>query len=180
MLEFYLSLIPNDNDKVSFKEIYEAYENDVFKVAMSYIHDYHLAEDATQVAFMGIAKNIYKFNGMSSEDIRIYILKVARNAAFYVIKHNPKNTITLEEKLNIAYNNDLTKTIIDHEIIEQMTAFVATMKPIYRDVLSLHFRYGMKAKEIAKQLNIPEKTAFTRLERGKAIVIEKFKELHYD
>ena len=61
-----------------------------------------------------------------------------------------------------------------------MTAFVATMKPIYRDVLSLHFRYGMKAKEIAKQLNIPEKTAFTRLERGKAIVIEKFKELNYD
>ena len=180
MLEFYLSLIPDDNDKISFNKIHEMYQKDVFKIAMSYIHDYHLAEDATQIAFVGIAKNIYKFSDWSSEDIRIYILKVARNAAFYVNKRNPKNTITLEEKLNIAYNDDLLKSIIDNDIIDQMTAFIKTMKPIYRDVLSLYFRYGLKAKEIAKQLHIPEKTAWTRLERGQAMVVEKFKELNYD
>ncbi len=180
MLEFYLSLIADDNDKVSFNEIYKMYEKDVFKIAMSYIHDYHLAEDATQIAFVGIAKNIYKFGNWSSEDVRIYVFKVARNAAFYVIKRNPKNTITLEDKFNIAYNDDLLKSIIDNDIIEQMTAFIKTMKPIYRDVLSLNFRYGLKAKEIAEQLHIPEKTVWTRLERGQAMVVEKFKELHYD
>ena len=156
------------------------YEKDVFKIAMSYIHDCHLAEDAMQIAFIGIAKNIYKFSSWSSEDVRIYILKVARNAAFYVIKYNPNNTITLEDKLNIACNDDLMKNVIENDIVDQITAFIKTMKPIYRDVLSLHFRYGFKAKEIAKQLHIPEKTAWTRLERGKAMVVEKFKELRYD
>ena len=60
MLSIYLAVIESKEDERSFSEIYRKYSKLMYKITFSYTNDHHLAEDALQIAFMGVAKNIVK------------------------------------------------------------------------------------------------------------------------
>ena len=81
MLTFYMSVIPEPEQKRTFAEIYNESKNALFNAAMSVLHNEHDAEDAVQEAFMYIADNIKKIGSLSDKERRSMAVIIARNAA---------------------------------------------------------------------------------------------------
>ena len=80
MLTF-LALIEGEENKNKFIELYEKYRNTVFSICISITKNYHLAEDATQITFTKIAKNIEKIVSLNDLCQKSYISTIAKNAA---------------------------------------------------------------------------------------------------
>ena len=64
-LQFYLSIIETPAERDIFDEIYHTYRHTMHHVAMGILHDYHLAEDATQGRYFSIMY-LYAQNGLLS------------------------------------------------------------------------------------------------------------------
>ena len=62
----YIKLIDNETDQNRFMELYNLYYRLLLYIAFEYLHDMGKAEDATQEAFLSIAKNIKKINDIPS------------------------------------------------------------------------------------------------------------------
>ena len=92
MIAFYLSLIENHEDEDDFLEIYYKYKKAMYNIAFSYLKNHHYCEDAMQIAFSGIAKNMETVKRLNEEKQEIYILKSIKNAALNVLhKSNSAN-----------------------------------------------------------------------------------------
>ena len=55
---FYLSLIDEPENRSKFEFLYRKYEDRVFRWAKYYVNDDYVAEDVTQLVWIGIAQNI--------------------------------------------------------------------------------------------------------------------------
>ena len=95
-----------------------------------------------------------------------------------VIKSKKKITIVEFDTLfNLYADEDTEKTAIQNESYEELKAFIDTMNPIYKDVLTLYFFYGKSLKKISKEFKLPLNTVSTRFKRGRAILKERFPDL---
>lgn len=80
MLELCLLLIEDEQDKALFKDLYDKYNSLVFYIAKGHLNNHSLAEEATQEAFLYIAKHFDSFKG-ENENLKGYIATVARGTA---------------------------------------------------------------------------------------------------
>lgn len=180
MLAFYLSLIENHDNDDDFVRIFNKYKNSMYNVAFSYLKDYHHTQDALQIAFTGIAKNMGTIKSLTEEKLEIYVLKSAKNAAISILEDKnsiSNNTFSMEEQYNeVPSNDDIIENTITKELLEEIFNFINTMDEKYRDILSLYFLHELNFREIAIALNIPVSTIKDRFRKGHKLVIEKFKE----
>lgn len=58
MLLLYTAMIDDECDRLRFEDIYYNYRKQMLYVAQGVLHDAHEAEDAVQVALLGIARQI--------------------------------------------------------------------------------------------------------------------------
>jgi len=70
--------------------------------------------------------------------------------------------------------------IEENDVANRVKHYISTMEQKYRDVLSFYLIYGMTFKEISELLKIPLSTIHSRFNKGKEMIIEKFKEEGYD
>ena len=80
MLVMYLLIVETPEERSLFEQIYYTYRKQMFYVANQVLDDEHLAEDALQEAFLGVAKQITLFQNMPHIKIRAYVLTAAKNA----------------------------------------------------------------------------------------------------
>lgn len=181
MLSFYLSLVSDNGDQQEFMRIFEKYKQRMFAYIVRILNgDYHLSEDALQIAFTGIAKNIKKISSMNEETLEAYIFIVAKNSAFRVAKDNQKfNTIFDMYYNQIPFSSeDVQENIINKDSLNQVISFIKEMNPKYRDVLTLYYINHFSTKEISDILKRPIETIRTQLKRGTKMLKNKFKELN--
>ena len=60
MLQIYLAIIDDENDKSRFEELYERYARLMHYAAREILADDRLAEEAVQEAFFRIARNFHR------------------------------------------------------------------------------------------------------------------------
>lgn len=70
MLCFFISLLENNNGREKLTEIYHQYQRRMYAVAMHYLHNAALAEDAVQDSFVKIIKNFLNANCKCKLDTR--------------------------------------------------------------------------------------------------------------
>ena len=180
MLLFYLSLIENPENYDDFERIYYKYRKMMYKVAKSHTNNHHLAEEAVQNAFVGIAKNIDKIKNFDEDYLEIYLCKAAKNCAFSVLRKEDKflnRTVNYDTEFeNIVISEDVLDKIYENELLSMVVNYIKSIKQEYSDVLTYHFLHELTLKECSIVLNIPLSTVKTRLYKGQAMIQEKFKE----
>ena len=62
MLSFYVSLVETEEEKSLVEALYIKYEQDMYNVAFSILHNNYDAEDAVQEAFLRVIENLDKIN----------------------------------------------------------------------------------------------------------------------
>lgn len=158
-----LKLLRN-GDSRALRRLYEKYRIDLFTVALSLIHDVHVAEDCLQDVFVRLAE------GAPDMDIRRnlkgYLISSVANRARDWLRSKTRLSERTESVGCSAGVADPVKILINRE--DSARVFDTLMRLPYdqREVFVLRVQAGMKFKEIAELQNISIRTAISRYRYG--------------
>lgn len=180
----YLSILETDRERTFFEEIYRSYRSQMIYVAKTVLKSNNDAEDAVQIAFIGIAKNIETVEAIENKtDLRNYLLKSAKNAALNIIKlRERRNEISFEDEIGEVSDESFVTTVCIKAEYDLLVKALKELDEKYKDVLYYHFVLDLSVTEIASLLDRKHDTVAKQLNRGKKLVIEKLKkeEIVYD
>ena len=154
--------------QISFIEkCYELYEQKMFRVALSVLHDEPLAEDAVQDAFLQLIKHEVHFDNAGSDDCKRYIITVIKNASINI--YNKRKN---ENKV-VSYPEDL-EAVCDSSSIETGDTLMNSLPRKYYDVVECLVVRDYSVAETAERLNITEANVRKRYERAKKMMREAY------
>ncbi len=173
MLLFFTLLIEEDDDKAKFEKIYTLYKKKMWYAANSVLRDAHLAEDAVQNAFIGIAKNIKRIGDIESSKTLSYVITASKNCAIDILrKRKELNEVNIDELYDVSDE----KSNFGYSAIETEDFVVKALSAVpvvYRDVLYLLIVEQMSEKEIAELLGRKTGTIHQQVRRGRMILKEE-------
>ena len=181
MLLFLYTLVDSE-DKYKIEYIYHTFHDDMIRLAKSSLknadvsnYDYD-AEDIVQNAFIKISKYIKKID-MNRDPL-------ALRAYIFTIVSNEFNNFMKDRRYFECiddYVDDL-QDIPDEELIpdgkiqamyKDVVRIIREMDDKYGMTILYRYRDDMSVAEIAEFMGISEKTVYTRLARGKLLLLEK-------
>lgn len=153
--------INKKDEMVLFEELFDTYFRPLATYAYRYVNDWQTAEDITQDVFMSLWIN--KDTIYFDTPIRPYLYRSIYNKAINhlnsaLIRTRIDRPETIDELINreiLNYNQ--FDTLLQKEIIEQITVCVDTLPPQCKNVFLLSREANLKNKEIAERLSISEK-----------------------
>ena len=170
-----LMIVDGPEEKRKFVILYETYRYLMLKVAVDILHDYQLAEDAVQEAFVRVAKHMEQIGQPQETATKRYLITITKHAA-----------IDLYRKRNKLYSREIYMDELPDS--EEPLAYMAPQEeygvlnilknlPLkYRDIFLLKYSAHLENAEIAKICNIREGTVRQRLARGKRLIENELRE----
>ena len=141
-------------EKQQVAELYEAFATDVYRLALSWLHNAQDAEDILQSVFLKLLdKDVALFPGRE----KAWLLRCTANACKnYLRSFWLRNTQPLDDNIVLLSNEDQT-----------LWEAVGRLKPIYRAVIHLYYYEGYRQDEIAQILGISQTAVQTRMLRAR-------------
>ena len=179
MLAFYLSLIENEKEKRQFEDIYFAYKNQMYLLALKLLNNKHDAEDIVHDVFCSVASSHMDIinNAECDKDIRNYLLKSVKNASISLIRkrkiRSDYEDMKRKEKVELSDNEFLNRLCNKMEAESLMKA-MADMDEKYQEVLYYRLVLGLSTSETAKILGRPANTVKIQISRAKHILTDSF------
>ena len=181
MLAFLL-MICDDDIKEKIEHIYKKYHHDMLKYAKVQLKkmnvpDYEMeAEDVVQASFLKISRYIKKIQfDMGEGAVKSYVFAIVLNEAI-----NSSNeyvaTVNIDDCFEVSTEDEFFEQLPIKEDYEKVLKAIEKLDDKYRYTLMYRYTHEMGVKEIAELMGIPEKTVYTRLERGRTqllILLEK-------
>jgi RNA polymerase sigma-70 factor (ECF subfamily) len=149
-------------DQRAFEALAVADQPRLFKVAYGILRDRHLAEDATQQAFLDIWRHLPRLHDGAKYEAWSYRILV--HACYAEARHKPK-WVTNDEVVQTAVvrGPDAYHEVIDRDALERG---FGRLTVDHRAVIVLRYLLDMTPEEIADTLDIPRKTVYSRLDRA--------------
>jgi RNA polymerase sigma-70 factor (ECF subfamily) len=149
-------------DPHAFEAMTVANHPRLFKVAYGILRDRHLAEDATQQAFLDIWRHIPRLRDTSRFEAWSYRLLV--NACYDEAKRRPTwvptTTVTPGD---MPLGRDASGPVIARD---QLDRALQRLSLEHRVVLVLRYLLDLSPDEIGETLDIPRRTVYSRLQRA--------------
>ena len=148
-------------DAESFGRLYEYYYATMTWLAYSILLDRNLAEDAVQQTFVKACEKLANLRDV--DRFGPWLARICRNEAHQLIRER-KRIISYEQaepeqaEVPDKYNDD--QKIMVKTAIEQL-------KPIYREIIFMHYYSHMTYQQIACSLGITDHTVRSRLFRAR-------------
>lgn len=173
MFFMYMAMIDDEVDQLRFADIYNGYRKQMLLVAKRVLNNNEDAEDAVQVAFLGIAQRIKFVPSDNPKKLRAYVLTAAKNAALSMLpkKQQRANTADIEEVV-IATGKDLFQQVMLSQDYNLLLRAMRQMPLPYREVLFMICVQEQSVKDTAMILCRREGTVRQQLNRGKKHLIE--------
>ena len=141
-------------DRLEIARLYEAYSRDVYRLALSYLHSKHDAEDICQSVFL---KLLEKDVVLLPSKEKAWLLTCAANAC--------KNHLASFWKKNVQELDDtLTFDTPEEQDLWQQ---LLRLSPKDRALLHLYYYEGYSQEEIAGILRITRTAVQTRMQRAR-------------
>jgi len=141
-------------DRQIITELYKAYAQDVFRLALSYLHNRQDAEDICQKVFLTLLdRKVDLFPGKE----KVWLLTCTANACKNHLKSFWKrNVYELDESM--AFSGESEK---------ELWSAVMSLTPKYRAAIHLYYYEGYSQEEIAEILKISRTAVQTRMSRAR-------------
>ena len=180
MLQFLLTLTDESNHG-KIEHLYNKYHDYMMKCAVTkfkssgrsnYTYD---AEDAVQNAFMKITRYIDNIDFSRDEkDVKNYCLAILSNEICNVLSDNHEDC-----ELNEEFCSEKEYNFVEElEIQESYNEVVKAIKALdekYSTTLYLVFCKENTINQVAEMMGITPKTVYTRLARGKKLLLDSLK-----
>lgn len=137
-------------EKTQIAKLYDAYAQDVFRLALSYLYNSQDAEDVCHSVFLKLVeKDVTLFPGKE----KAWLLKCAANACKDQLRSFWKQKREqLDENMVFTDSKD-----------RELWAVVGSLPPKYRAVVHLYYYEGYSQEEIANILGITRTAVQTRM-----------------
>ena len=147
---------------------YKLYEQKMYYVAYSILHDEGKAEDAVQDAFLKLMKHEVQFERADSDDCKRYIITVIRNAAITIYNKTKKES----EYMYLTDKDERAEAAVtmDPDSDTDWKSLIETLPEKYREVVECLVIKEYTTRETATKLNITEANVRKRYERAKQLM----------
>ena len=184
MLQFLLT-VSDESDHSKIEYIYNTFYKGMMRFALSRLRSYGRrnymleAEDAVQNAFMKIVKHIDKIDFSRGEkNVKNYCFTILTNEISNLLQENFENFEIFEEFcLEKEYN--YIEELEMRENYAKVVKAIESLDERYSVTLHLVFCEQMTVGEIAEMMGISPKTVYTRLARGKKLLLNSLRGLEY-
>lgn len=161
-----LLLMLGNDSAYAFQQIFDKYKDHIYKVAMSYVKDKHLAEEIIQDVFTKVWTHRHTLLELRSFEAWLYT--VGKNRVF---DYNKKKIA--DWKAHLGYHSMKTESVNDSEKLLQSKEYKALLHIAQQQltdqqllVFKLAKEENMSYKQIAAQLNLSPLTVKTHLARA--------------
>ena len=175
MLSLYLAMIDSEEHKITFERIYQKYGWQMYYAANDILEDSFAAEDAVQEALMGIARYIANVPTQCEAVTKAYVLTVARNAAWKMLKTEAQwKSYIKPDLLPISGKEDVFEQVSQSEDYQMLLELIQKLPDPYKDVLFLRYVADLKPQQIGDMLNRKTATVQQQLFRAKMMLGEAY------
>ena len=174
----FMDMLEDPADEPLFEQFCNRYENYVFTVCMSRMHNEDDAEECTWLTFAHAAKDFKKFEDPFSKQSKNLLCTMAISVCCREWKKNTSYEKLKRELLEDAsaiaqvFSPDVEESYWRQYTVEQVAEAMTLLSDVYRPVLQMKFAHGFNAKEIASILDISHNAARQRIVKGKQLLAE--------
>lgn len=164
------------SDPKAFAELYELYFDKIFRYVAYRVGRREDTEDIVADIFEKALKNIHNFKWHKDANFGSWLFRIAHNRVIdYYRSHKNKNLVNLIDLPEIAANEILPDdTLKRKELFCEMQDLIKTLPPKQAEIVALRFFGERKNKEIAKMLQVSEKTIASNLCRALKNLHQKY------
>jgi len=167
------AFLETDEQRDTAEMLFEQYRNLMYHTAYGVLKNPHDAEDAVADTLVKVCRNIDKFLGESEKAQKLLLYEYTRNTAIDRYRERRRKTcVPLNEILTA---DDPSADPCDAVLAEDFGDIQSSMRRLpqkYKDLLIMRYGEGLKYKEIAVLVHLPESTVATRLLRAKAMLLK--------
>lgn len=178
MLAFFLATLETELDRTTFEKVYTLCRDDIHRRVMNRLKNEDRTQDVMQDVWKEVCEHISLFYVKDDNAIKSYILRMARNKAVSSYRKKKKEDDILYDidKFDIpddASGDSTLRITCAQEGEEAVFQCLRLLDEKYSEILDFYYFNHNSIKEIAILLGLPERTVWTRYQRGR----EKLKEL---
>ncbi len=160
-----------------FDQIFQKYYHTLLLYGLKFVDDENEVHDILQEVFVAVWEN--QKQKLEESHLKAYLFNAVRNGCLNYLRHrvvvskhieNQKTTLPL---LELDFYKSGEKSLIEKQDIEIINKAINSLSQDYKEVIELSRFEGMKNKEIAEKLQIPERTVETRLYRALSALRKK-------
>lgn len=163
-----------ENEKI--RELYEVYEQPMFRIAFAILHNEQEAEDAVSDAFLRVIGRLDKIGDVKNDRTKKYMVKVIKSTSINIYRRNKQFFIKEmpidNEAMQIPDSSpSVEKIIIDSENSRDLDRMLSKISSTDRRIVMMRCSDEMSWKEISGSLSMTESAARKRFERIKKRLI---------
>ncbi len=157
-----------NGDAAAFGQLVEAYQGQVYRLALHMGLSPADAEEAAQDAFLAAWKGLPRFRGDSRFSTWLY--QLTTHAAIDLMRREKKyrNSTDIEDAVLVDSRESPQETVERQEEQETVQAALETLSPQAREILLLRYQAELGYEEIGVVLGLPNGTVKSRINRAKA------------
>ena len=180
MLQFLLTICDEEyHSRIEY--IYNRFHDDMMRFAVSKFKTMNSrnpvldAEDAVQRAYLRITQYIDKLEfPIHDNKLKCYVFSVVLHEVLRISEENRKY-LPFREEIFVDDGYNIIEDIDMGLMYEDVVKAIEDLDLVYSVTLLLKYERGLSPKEIAEMMEIPEKTVYTRLSRGKKMLRDALK-----
>jgi RNA polymerase sigma-70 factor (ECF subfamily) len=134
-------------------ELYDRYQESIFRYIWSRVSNPQLAEDLTGDVFTSVVVNLSKYR-YTGAPFKAWLYSIARNLVIdNYRKASSRNQLPIEKAADLSTDEDGPAQIVENQIfIEHIQTALQELTPYKQDVLILRFIVGLPLQEVASIL----------------------------
>ncbi len=141
-------------DGRALAEIYDTYNEAIYRYALRLLGDVTLAEDCVSETFTRFLKVLSKGKG-PREHLQAYLFRIAHNWVTDFYRRAAPQISSIDDEFGLAGEDDPAQAVFDNMQSRRTRAALATLTPDQRAVITLKYLEGWKNAEIAATLGKP-------------------------
>ena len=176
LLFLYTIVDPEDHPKIEY--IYRMYHEDMVRLAKGKLKradvpNYELdAEDVVQNAYIKISKYIKKIDiHVHPQELRAYLLSIVANETANFLR-SYTFCDDIDNYAEYLLDNEFIDSLKINDKYEKVVKVIQNMDEKYSTTILYRFKDEMSISEIAQFMGVPEKTVYSRLERGTKLLYD--------
>lgn len=149
-------------DRAAQKEVYERYNERIYRLALKMTGNTETAFDVTQDTFVHAFQNITTFDGRA--DLGTWLYRIATNETLGLFRRKAVHQRYLRVMPAPTESTEPAEESRRHDVLEAL----GRLSDSDRTILELKYQRGLSYEEISAELKCPPGTVSSRLHRARA------------
>ena len=150
-----------EGDTAALEVLYRQTSASVYGFALSILRDPTAAEDVMQDTFVSVMQSASSYQPSGTP--MAWLLTIARNLALMRLRKAENKNISFDELFHVEDPHNAYREMENHMVLDKVLRLLTDSE---RQIVMLHALSGLKHREVADLLDIPQATAISRYNRA--------------